>query len=143
MYRETIRSTSCWRRGQIAAPRRDCVLVEDMARESDIRGLHVARVLLFFSFEYEEISYPCALVHWYKHTHNAPDDITGMWIIEPRIRDTTVIHVDSILRGAHLLPVFGDATLVPHELNYTQTLDAFIAFYLNKYIDHHSHEILN
>lgn len=142
MYRETIRSTDLWRRGEIAAPRRDCVLVEDDSREDAIHGLHVARVLLFYSFDYENVRYSCALVHWYKRTDDRPDSLTGMWAIEPRAHKLSVIHVDAIIRGAHLLPVFGDAEFVPHELNYTQTLDAFVAFYLNKYIDHHSHEIL-
>lgn len=143
MYRETIRSTGLWKQGEITAPRRDCVLVEDHARDSAIRGLHVARVLLFFSFNYESIQYPCAVVHWYKRSGDTVDTLTGMWALEPRPHDVSIIHIDTILRGAHLLPIFGDAEPVPHELNYTQTLDAFLAFYLNKYIDHHAHEILS
>lgn len=131
-----------WRQGEILAPRRDCVLVEEPSREGDIHGLHVARVLLFFSFKHEGVRYPCALVHWYERTEDEPDSLTGMWVVEPRPHDVSVIQVDNILRGAHLLPIFGDSEFVPHELKYTQTLDAFIAFYLNKYIDHHSHEIL-
>ena len=55
----------------------------------------------------------------------------------------SVIHVDSIVRAAHLLPVFKNETLIPREINFTNTLNVFKAFYLNKYIDYHSFETLS
>lgn len=145
MFRETIRSTEMWKQGDVPAPRRDCVLVEDHSQEEEdsINGLHVARVLLFFDIKYEDVYYSCALVHWYDRSKDAPDALTGMWSVEPRLHRMSVIDVNSILRGAHLLPVFADSTFVPHNLKYTQTLDRFLAFYLNKYVDHHAHEILS
>ena len=52
----------------------------------------------------------------------------------------SVVHVDSMVRAAHLLPVFkGDAT-VPREINFSHTLDVFTAFYVNKYIYYHAFE---
>jgi hypothetical protein len=40
-----------------------------------------------------------------------PDDITGMWLAEPHIEDDgplmDIVHLDCVIRGAHLLPAFG------------------------------------
>lgn len=143
MYREVIRSTAMWKMGEIHSERRDCALVEDLTRPNPINGLHVARILLFFSFKHDNITYPCALVHWYKRTGTGVDDTTGMWAVVPRPDEITVIHISHVLRGAHLLPVFADDTFIPHDLNYTQTLDAFISFYINRFVDYHAHEILS
>ncbi|KAF8173558.1 hypothetical protein K438DRAFT_1610723, partial [Mycena galopus ATCC 62051] len=51
-----------------------------------------------------------------------------------------LISIDSILRSAHLIPVFGKDYL-PRRLKYSDSLDSFKAYYINKYADHHSHEI--
>jgi len=53
----------------------------------------------------------------------------------------SVIHLDSIIHGAHLLPRFPSNSRVYREVNYTQTLDVYQFFYVNKYIDHHVFEI--
>ena len=59
-----------------------------------------------------------------------------------RTRNTSVLHLDTFYRAAHLLPCFGHAVeAVPDELHHTDTLDVFDTFYVNKYIDHHAHEI--
>ena len=68
-----------------------------------------------------------------------------MWIVEPQIdlggeRVTSIIHVDSILRGAHLIGVYGDDHL-PRDFKFIDTLDAFVAYYVNRFIDHHANEI--
>ncbi|KAF8171241.1 hypothetical protein K438DRAFT_200396 [Mycena galopus ATCC 62051] len=68
-----------------------------------------------------------------------------MWMVEPdldarRKRIVDLIHIDSILRGAHLIPVFGEDYL-PRRFKYSESLDSFRAYYINKYADHHSHEI--
>lgn len=146
MYREVIRSTPAWKKGEITAPRRDCVFLSNgRAIEDGFRGLLVARVYMFFSFTLHGTTHPCALVHWFETFGNNPDPDTGMWITQPEYdhqgyRNAAVIHLDSIVRGAHLLAIFG-TSFVDEDLNYTQTLDAFRAFYVNKYVDHHSHEI--
>ena len=65
-----------------------------------------------------------------------------MWIVEPDnvlygAPSAAVIHLDMILRAAHLLPVFGEHS-VSKRLTHEQTLDKFTSFYVNKYADHHA-----
>ncbi|KAL6306047.1 hypothetical protein BKA93DRAFT_730025, partial [Sparassis latifolia] len=52
-----------------------------------------------------------------------------------------LLHVDSLLRNAHLLPVFGPRPL-PLKFPFYHSLDCFEAFYVNKYADHHTNEIV-
>lgn len=146
MYRERIRATPSWKKGDMEVPRYDCVFVEVGPSLSPMQGLLVGRIRLFFSFHHNHINYPCALVQWFQIVGDAPDIDAGMWIVEPEhalngSRLTSVVHLDSVFRGAHLLPVF-DETFVPANLHYSQTLDLFRAFYVNKYIDHHAFETL-
>ncbi|KAH8106722.1 hypothetical protein BXZ70DRAFT_1069328 [Cristinia sonorae] len=146
MHRERIRSTQSWRNGPA---RHDCVLVETDSSAAGMRGLSVGRVRLFFSFKHEGKSYPCALVDWFRRVGDAPDDVTGMWVVEPEFCHPStsespvcnVIHLDTILRNVHLLPVFG-SRYIPKDISFTDTLDEFEEFYVNKYGDHHSHEII-
>jgi len=113
-----------------------------------MQGLLVARVYLFSKFSFAGAEYPCALVHWYTTIGTEPDEPTGLWIVEleythgnnPR-RNVSIIHWDSIIHGAHLLPKFPLNTQVPQEINYTRTLDVFCSFYVNKYVDHHAFEV--
>ncbi|KAJ6622606.1 hypothetical protein B0H10DRAFT_1787855 [Mycena sp. CBHHK59/15] len=51
-----------------------------------------------------------------------------------------IIHIDSILCGAHLVPIFGEDFL-PRNFKYSSSLNSFRAFYINKYADYHSHKI--
>ena len=68
-----------------------------------------------------------------------------MWIVRPDVRGRddspylSVIHLDSIVRGIQLLPVFGSRPF-PYGLHHSQTLDAFDAYYVNKYVDYHANE---
>lgn len=55
-------------------------------------------------------------------------------------RMVTVLHLDSFLRGAHLIPVYGD-DFIPIGFQFSNSLDAFATFFVNKYADHHAHEI--
>ncbi|KAK7684404.1 hypothetical protein QCA50_012351 [Cerrena zonata] len=139
---ERIRATRSWRKGP---PRYDCVFVETNADEKGMRGLHVARVRLFFSFKHEGVVFPCALIEWFEPVVNNPDELTGMWVVEPEfdgdgIRECAIIHLDSIVRAAHLIPVYGVDSLPPF-FHFSESLDAFQAYYVNKYVDHHAHEI--
>ena len=148
MYAETIRSTHRWKSGDSTiGPCRDCVLLNNGSDEPGMNGLDVARAHLFFSFETEQQVYPCALVHNFYKTFTDPDPDNGMWIAEPeyhadRSRSMSVVHVDSIVRAAHLLPVLRGSSTLPSHLKFSQTLDAFRAFYINKYIDYHAFETL-
>jgi hypothetical protein len=108
------------------------------------RGLHAVQVRLFFSFRHNQQIFPCALVQWFTPVGDEPCADTGMWIVEPDFdhhgqRVTSIIHIDTIVRGAHLLPVFGSA-LIPNNLHFSETIHAFRAYYINKYADHHMHE---
>ena len=92
------------------------------------------------------VYYPCALVEWFTPVGNEPDDITGMWIVQPEIDDdgsrpSEVIHLDSVFRAAHLEPTYGDEFL-PREFEMEDSLEAFQAYYVNKFIDYHGHQHL-
>lgn len=143
MRREVIRSTPCWRNKE---PRHDCVFVERDTEAKGMRGLDVVRVLALFSFVADGVQYPSALVQWFTHIGEEPDNLTGMWMVQAEQSTdgspvVSVIHTDCILRGAHLIPIFG-RDFVPSELHFSDSLDAFAAFYVNRYIDHHAFEIL-
>ncbi|KAJ6632009.1 hypothetical protein B0H10DRAFT_2159558 [Mycena sp. CBHHK59/15] len=69
----------------------------------------------------------------------------GMWMVEPDVdnrgqRVMDIIHIDTILRAAHLIGIYGHHS-VPRHFKYSDSLDSFKAFYINKYADHHAHEI--
>ena len=51
-----------------------------------------------------------------------------------------VVLLDTILCPVHLIPVYG-ADPVPTNFHFADSLDTFQAYYVNKYIDHHSHTI--
>ena len=52
-----------------------------------------------------------------------------------------IIHLDSIVHGAHLLPKFPLDAPVYREINYTNVLDVYTSFYVNGFIYHHAFEI--
>ncbi|KIJ62072.1 hypothetical protein HYDPIDRAFT_95108 [Hydnomerulius pinastri MD-312] len=145
MQTEYIRSTPLWRN---EGPRLNCVLVGTNADNSEDTGMgayDIARVLAFFSFKYRGVVYPCAVIRWFDKIGGSPDEDTGMWMVRPAFLPNhsphiTIIHVDSIYRAAHLIPIFGSShisrNIKPHHC-----YDAFRAFYVNKYADHHSFEI--
>ncbi|KAJ6545870.1 hypothetical protein DFH09DRAFT_927614 [Mycena vulgaris] len=142
MLHERIRAVRSWRGG---APRYDCVFVEGDPDLPGFRGLLAARVLLFMSFKHRGVTYPCALVTWFSTIGDDPCPDVGMWMVEPDVdrrgrRVMDIIHIDTILRGAHLIGIYGDSFL-PRHFKYSDTLDRFKAFYINKYADHHAHEI--
>ena len=144
IHHETIRATPSWNRGEIPGPRYDCVFVSnDEGSESNMSNLLVARVLRFFSFMIDAELHQCALVHWYSIFGDQPDPDNGMWVVTSDYLggapSMSVIHIDSIFRAAHLLPIF-DENPLPRALNYTLTLDSFKGFYVNSYIDYHAYE---
>ncbi|KAJ7240711.1 hypothetical protein C8J57DRAFT_1438866 [Mycena rebaudengoi] len=116
MRRERIRLTPAWRKH---GPRRDCMFAVEDQHKRGFRGMSVK-------------------------VGRSPDTETGMWMVELEYRGqtrlTTVVHLDSLLRGEHLIPVFG-ARHIPVGFHHSHSLDAFTAFHVNKYIDHHANEI--
>ncbi|KAJ7756688.1 hypothetical protein B0H16DRAFT_1662563 [Mycena metata] len=77
MRRERIRSTPRWRK---IGPRRDCTFVVEDQNADGLRGMSVVRVRLLFSFQFDGVDYPCALVEWYNKIGRGPDQDTGMWM---------------------------------------------------------------
>ena len=139
---ERMHAVTSWRRGR---PRYDCVFVNTDESEPGMRGLSVARARLFFRVTVNRLKYPCALVHWYSRVGDSPDESTGMWAVEPDTLDngkprTAIIHLDTVVRLAHLLPIYGEER-APRGVKYTSSLDVFSEFYINKFGDHHAFEI--
>ncbi|KAI9069591.1 hypothetical protein FKP32DRAFT_1559404, partial [Trametes sanguinea] len=144
MRREIIRAAPEWRK---RSSRFDCVFVNRSNDLPGLLGMNVARVRLFFAFRYQSRRYECALVHWFKRIADVVDEDTGMWLVEPsfvnrRTPLLSVIHLDTIVRGAHLIgATVGDR--VPQGTESHNSLDKFKTFYVNKYVDHHAFELLH
>jgi hypothetical protein len=140
MRREHIRAISSWRGGPA---RYDCVLVNSDPDLEGTRGFEVARVFLFFSFEHQNESYPCALIQWYSYIGTHPDDDTGLWKIKPDTEDDgnphlAVIHLETIFRAVHLMPAYCTAEFISRTITMHSSLDIFNTFYVNRFADHHS-----
>ena len=111
-----------------------------------MQGMTIGCALLFFSFTFGDTYFPCALVHWLI-PGNVPDDDMGMWVVQPEFTANghctlSVIHLDSVVRAAHLLPIYG-SSFVPEDFDFSDSLDAFLAYFVNNCIDHHSHKFLS
>ena len=147
MHREFIRATPSWRQGPA---RYDCIFVnsaDDTEAESTHR-LEIARVMAFFSIvqAHKEDEYQCALIHWFSRPDTEPDEDTGLWVVEPESDDDgnphlAIVHVDSIYRAAHLLPVYQTNQFTSRSLTMHNTLDFFKLFYVNKFVDYHAFAI--
>ena len=143
MRREYIRATPTWRNGQ---SRYDTIFVNSEPELPGMRGLAVARVFLFFSFTYRGTPYPSALIQWFTVIGDEPDDQTGLWMAEPDFHEDgrpylSVIHLDSVLRAAHLIPAYRTPDFIKQSLTMHDALDEFKMFYINKFVDHHAFEI--
>ncbi len=78
MWREWIRAVPAWHEGP---GRYDCLFVVTNESLKGMRGLMIACIQLFLSFQHHGTTYPCALVHWYSYIGDKPDENTGMWIV--------------------------------------------------------------
>lgn len=78
-------------------------------------------------------------------TSDEPDSSTGMWVVRPEMRGSRptleVIHLDTVMCGAHLLPQYGFGCL-PEDFNYIDSLESFKAFFVNHFVDYHVHELM-
>ncbi|KAG0699194.1 hypothetical protein DFH29DRAFT_983604 [Suillus ampliporus] len=130
-----------WRGGHTC---KDCVFVITDPHAPGMQGMDIARVLTFFSFRLRGGYYPCAVVRWFNRVGEGPDDDTGMWMVKLSSigihAHFMVIHVDTIFRSAHLIPVYGTEPL-PLPIKFHHVLDIFTLFYVNRYADHHAFEI--
>lgn len=143
MRHERIRSVKSWRGGPA---RYDCVFMEGDSGQDGFPGLLIGRVFMFFHFFHQGQAYECALIQWYSTIGDARCDQTGLWMVEPDFDrvgspNLEVVHVDCLYRGAHLIGVTGDSRLPKINFSSTDSLDAYSTFYVNKYIDYHTHEI--
>ncbi|KAH8990667.1 hypothetical protein EDB86DRAFT_3065262 [Lactarius hatsudake] len=139
---ERIRSTPNF----FGHPRYDTIFVV-VDSQPGMKGMEIGRVLLFFSFEYRQKNFSCALINWFVHTDEHDPD-TGMWIVKQELDrrgnkpTLEVIHVDSIARAAHLLPIYGGSR-VPEDFDYHSALDSYCTYFVNHYVDHHAHEFIS
>ncbi|KAF8644289.1 hypothetical protein AX16_008564, partial [Volvariella volvacea WC 439] len=135
---------------QSIGPRYDCAYVVEDQEEVGFRGMNVIQVLCFFSFTYDRILYPCAYVRWFKKVSTIPDRLLGLWQVKVERLNArgggdevhSIVHLDSMLRAAHLIPNFGSSR-IPVNFSYQSTLSTFENFFINSYIDHHSHELIS
>ena len=124
----------------------ESVFIENGGGEGDsFQGLLVTQVLLLFSFRHMQKTYKAVLVDWFLWVTEQSDNLTGMWIVafEENCQGQhihTVVSLDTILHPAHLISIYEDA-MVPIDFHFMHCLDTFCTYYVNKYIDHHSHTI--
>lgn len=111
-----------------------------------MHAFDIARVLSFFSFTNRNGKYfPCAVIQWFDKLDGSADEKTGMWMVQPgvlpdRSPNQVVIHIESIYRAVHLIPIYGDAS-IPSHIKPHNCYDSFHTFYVNKYADHHTFEL--
>ncbi|KAI5998467.1 hypothetical protein EDC04DRAFT_2584686 [Pisolithus marmoratus] len=74
--------------------------------------------MFFFSFKHLGMEYPCAIIRWFDHVGDGPNN-TGMWVVRTR-------------NAQGLDP----ASIKPNE-----SYDKFQFYYVNKFADHHAFEI--
>ncbi|KIM50469.1 hypothetical protein SCLCIDRAFT_94002, partial [Scleroderma citrinum Foug A] len=140
MHHEIIHATPSWQGGP---PHYDCIYVAKGGMDMEgFRSLMVGRVHLFFSCVHAGEDYSCALVDWFIPVDDKPDEVTGMWIVAPEMdnnghRVQSVVSLDSMVQGAHLIGVYG-SEFIPVNLHFSESLDVFQSYYVNKYIDHHA-----
>ncbi|KDQ05616.1 hypothetical protein BOTBODRAFT_122485 [Botryobasidium botryosum FD-172 SS1] len=141
MTRERIRAVASWRGSY---PRYDCVFIKKKGAFGALgmHALEVGRVRLFFSFVHGRVRYPCALIEWFRTLGDMPDSDTGLWVVEPMLDGNnlpvaSVVHINLLVWNAHLMPVFGQHFLLK-TLCFSQSLDAFRSFFVNKHVDHHA-----
>ena len=110
-----------------------------------MHGMTIGHSLLFFSFTFRDEYLPCVLIQWLV-PGNMPDEITGMWVVQPEFAGNgcytlSVIHLDCVARATHLLPIYG-TSFIPEDLQFYDSLDIFRSYFVNNVIDHHTHKFL-
>ncbi|KAI6141212.1 hypothetical protein BKA82DRAFT_4331739 [Pisolithus tinctorius] len=143
MHHEHIHSCPMWRN---EGPCFNCVFVVTNPEAEGMRGLDIAHILCFFLFKYQGTLYLCAVVRWFDHMGDGPDVATGMWIVCPsynacNIPHIAIIHIDTIYRAAHLIPIYAAHNINTRDIKPHDSYDTFNSFYVNKFADHHAFEI--
>ena len=145
-YRERIHATPMQGYRNSTVPRHDCVLVATDTTLPGFLSTQVARIRLLLSITHLDTVIPCALVDWFILEGNKPDPATGMWVVKPKYTRnnwhfSSIIHLDSVLRGIHLLPVHKKRMVIQAH-SHSRSLDIYRRFYVNKYIDYHAFETI-
>ncbi len=127
-----------------------CVFVNHDPSSPGFRGLYVGQVQLIFCIKSphgsREPDTPCALIQWFTAVGDKPCDITGMWMVKPEVQPRTkqcvmsVIHLDSIIWPAHLIPIFYKEH-VAHDHHVADSLTSFNGYYVNKFSDYHAYHL--
>ena len=66
-------------------------------------------------------------MHHFSKTFDDPDPDNGMWIVKLDVshegcRVMSVIHLNSVVHVAHLLPIFAGNTVIPREISFSDTV---------------------
>ncbi|KAF8224092.1 hypothetical protein L208DRAFT_1122004, partial [Tricholoma matsutake] len=99
MHCECIYAVKSWQKGP---GRYDTIFVNTDPSMDGMQGLEVTCVHLFFSFSHEGVEYPCAIIHWFSCVGELDMSDDGETI------QVSIIHLDTIVRASHLLPVFDE-----------------------------------
>ncbi|KAN0101066.1 hypothetical protein V8E55_001050 [Tylopilus felleus] len=123
-------------------PRHDYAFVYSQPGRPGMCGLDVIHILTFFTFGHYTKEYPCVVMHKYTISNEADED-TGMWVVQPAYNtrwqpDLTIIHLNTLYRTAHLIPIYGNRP-ISTEIQADNSYNSFHAFYINKYVDHHTY----
>ncbi|KIK12382.1 hypothetical protein PISMIDRAFT_121009 [Pisolithus microcarpus 441] len=143
MRQEKICAIPVWHHG---LARYDTIFVSMDDTFNGMLSMEVAHVLCFFSFVYTNgYSYSCALIHWFDHIADEPDNLMGMWMVRPSFmadssKNLSVIHVDNIVHGVHLLPIFRHEQVL-QSVDFHNSLDIYRRFYVNCFADYHAFEL--
>ncbi|KAI5988134.1 hypothetical protein EDC04DRAFT_2993249 [Pisolithus marmoratus] len=141
MCRKHIHCSPTWRN---KGSRYDCVFVITNPHTKGMLGLDVTCVLCFFSFKHLGTEYPCAVICWFDHVGDGPNN-TGMWVVHMRnAQDIAIIHIDTIYCAAQLIPVYASQRGIdPASIKPNESYDKFQFYYVNKFADHHAFKIVS
>ena len=69
-----------------------------------------------------------------------------MWVVEPDVDEhgdpnLAIVHVDSIFRIVHLLPIHQTNMFISRDITMHNLLDHFDEFYINRFADYHAFEV--
>lgn len=141
MWSECICSIDKWWGGLACC---NCIFIKHNAECAGFWGLCVAQVEAFLKIIHECKSHPSALVSWFSTIGNMPCWDSGLWMVKRDLdrgkKVMSIIHLDSILHGVHLISFPGNS-FVTNDMCSMDSLNTFKIFFVNKYIDYHTHEI--
>ncbi|KAI0004449.1 hypothetical protein BJV74DRAFT_875685 [Russula compacta] len=118
MYCEHIYSNPNWCREYAHY---DTMFVETNSELDGMPGMAIGSAHL--------TSYSCVLVHWLV-PYDEPDKDTGIWVVQPEYQGN----------GHHTLSIV--SSFLPKDFHFADSLDVFLTYFVNPYIDHHSNEFL-